>query len=195
MTRYQYRNAAAQDIQAAERQKSTSMPLSIGRRNVYNGEFDAGPVAASPWPDGWELYPNALQTIERTNADSIAGYWSIKGTVDAVGGTAPGSIVQQKLMPVSVLGTYVFRVSTLPSAAGIQCRWGAICYTGPKVLLGTVYAYGPAAPGAGWVRTTANLGVGGTAFVATTKYMRFTFEWTTTTANSFMYVDEIYMEA
>lgn len=187
--RYQRRNAARDDLINADRHMSELFAV---WDNVYSGQFTEGPVAANPWPDGWEFYPNGANTIERTNADSTAGAHSVLGTC-VVGGSWVGYMVQQKLMPVSALTTYNFYVSTNASGAAIQCRWGCWCYTAAKVFIALAVAYGPAAPGAGWVETMQQMGAAGTAFAANTKYARFFFDWTDTTGGSSIYVDNVFI--
>ena len=187
--RYQRRNAARDDLINADRHMSELFSV---WDNVYNGQFTEGPMAASPWPDGWELYPGGANTIARTNADATAGSHSILGTC-VVGATAVGTMNSQKLMPVSVLSTYNVYVSTNASGGAIQCRWGMMCYNTVKAYLGLAVAYGPAAPGAGWVETVQQMGAAGTAFIATTRYVRFFFDWTDQTGASFIYVDNVFV--
>ena len=192
--RSQRRNAVRDDLVNADRHTGEILSIPLGRPGFYNVAFEQGPVASSLYPDGWEWHPNALQTIARIDTDATAGLYSIQGTVDAIGGTAPGYMLSQHLIPASVLTTYVFRVSMRASGAGIQCSWGAQCYDSTKALLGNVVAYGPAAPGVAWTMNTQNLGSAGTAFIANTRYIRFRFNWTDVTANSWVRVDHVLLE-
>jgi len=187
--RYNRRNAARDDLINADRHMSELFAVWDG---IYNGQFTEGPAASNPHPDGWELYPNGANTIVRTNADATAGSHSILGTC-VVGATWVGQMNQQKLMPVSVLTTYNVYVSTNASGAAIQCRWGMMCYNTVKANIGLAIAYGPAAPGAGWVETVQQMGAAGTGFVATTRYVRFFFDWTDTTGGSSIYVDNVFI--
>jgi len=190
----QIHNAERRELLSSDRRRGIDYPYSLGRLGIYNGQFTEGEIGANPWPDGWEFHPNAGQSIARTNADSIAGAHCVEGGTDAIGGTAPGYMLQQKLMPVSTIGTYVFRVSLKAVDGVTTIRFGAYCYNAAKAFLGSAVAYN-AAPGNVWVRVTQNMGAAGTAFVANTRWMRFWVDWNDTTANTWVRVDDIYLEA
>ena len=190
--RVQYRNAKRNDFLVAERHQNAQYPLALGRLGVYNGQFTEGSVAANPYPDGWHFFPNGPGLMERISTDSIAGSHCIRCT-NVAGGAFAGVMESSKLMPVSVLSTYVFRVSMKASGAAITIGWGAECFDTNKASLGDVLAYN-AAPGVAWVQATQNMGAAGTAFAANTVYMRFYVIWNDITAGSWVLVDNIWLE-
>ena len=190
--RVQYRNAKLNDFLESERHRSAAYPLPIGRQGIYNGAFEQGPVAASPYPDGWHWFDNA-GTVSRINTDATAGAYCLE-CVNPGGGVFGAVMISTKLMPVSVLSTYVFRVALKASGAGITIGFGAHCYDSAKASLGTVLAYN-AAPGVAWTQVTQNMGAAGTAFAANTRYIRFYVIWNDVTAGNWVRIDNIYLEA
>jgi len=190
--RVQKRNAVRDDLLTADRHRSAVYPLPIGRQGIYNGAFEQGPVAASPFPDGWHWYNN-VGIVSRINTDSTAGAYCVE-CVNAAGAAFGATMLSTKLMPVSVLSTYVFRVCLKASGAGITIGFGAHCYDSAKATLGTVLAYN-AAPGVAWTQVTQNMGAAGTAFAANTRYIRFYVIWNDVTAGNWVRIDNIYLEA
>ena len=188
----QIHNAERDALQIPDRQAYEHYHEPLGDFGVYNGQFEQGPDGRYPGAEGWNLLPDPSGTVDRV-ASGLAGNYRIRGGRAGLG--TGGDIESWKYLPVDEDYDYSLSASFI-GTVNARVRMGLHCYDATKALVGTIFPLGNTVPGVVWVRYEFNVGPGGTAFVANTRYIRIVIELQNDGAQTgeFAYVDDVHFK-
>jgi len=141
----------------------------LGDFGIFNGQFQLG---SDPYPaEGWQTYSSVGTAYWTRESNGIAGLYCARG--GAVAMAIGPTICTLRYMPVDEDEDYDIECVAQGKTANSRYSMGALCYSGAKAYLGTVWALANDTPGVAWVRESKTIGpTGDVAWIANTKYAR-----------------------